>query len=350
MASIYQRRGKWHIDYWINGKRITKNLKLAATTRNRKIAEKIKKEIENEVESPLGNSQINTNFTNVMPKSETTIDEAIKMYKSRMSLRSRSHQTLFDIVITRLTQFVSTQSVVTEVTPEHIIAFIKSYHDEVANSTLVTYLNYLKGFFNFLVDEELIIKSPVRKKDLPKRERKRIITFKEDMEQDILSFAKARDKQFFNILKLMRLTGIRPNDVLTLKAGEFDFENEIINVKIAKTKKEIRFPIYNELKYFLESEMPEIKHMDKDQRLFASYSVARLGRRFRRLKARLGIAVKHVYTLKTFRKSFATEMSDILDIQYVAYLLGHDSPNTTVKYYSDVLVSKLKKKINDSNS
>lgn len=348
MASIYQRRGKWHIDYWVNGKRVTKNLKLTATIRNRKIAEDIKKEIENDIEN-MSVEYIEDNFQNPINPTSTspiTIDKAISKYKSRLTLRSKSHQVLFDVVITRLLEFISLESLVSEVTSEHIIEFIKSYQSEVANSTLITYLNYLKGFFNFMVEEGYIAKSPIRKKDLPRRERKRIITFENDMLEAILELAREKDLVFYKILMMMRLTGIRPNDVLRLKAGDFDFINEVINLKIAKTKKEIKFPIYNTLKHFLETDMNEIREIDKEQFLFPNYSVNRLGRKFRRLKVKLSITDKHAYTLKTFRKGFATEMSELLDIQYVAYLLGHDSPNTTVKYYSDVLVNKVRDKIN----
>lgn len=348
MASLYKKRDKWHIAYWVNGKRVTKNLQIVATTRNRIIAERIKYEIESEIENLQINSSINGHIDEdkLLNPDPITLGEALTQYKSRMSLRSKSHQVVFTVVIQRLLTLVSEETVVSEITSEHIVAFIKSYMNNVANASLITYLNYLKAFFTFLAEEGYITKSPIRKKDLPRRERKRIITFENDMMEDILDSARNKDATFYNILMLMKLTGIRPNDVLRLKVGDFDFRNSVINLKIAKTRKEIKFPLYNELKNFIETDMNTILQMDKEQLLFPDYTVSRLGRKFRRLKVQLSITDKHSYTLKTFRKSFATKMSGIMDIQYVAYLLGHDSPNTTVKYYSEVLVNKVRDKIN----
>ena len=56
--------------------------------------------------------------------------------------------------------------------------------------------------------------------------------------------------------------------------------------------------------------------------IIPGYSVLRVGRKFRRIKLKLGILDKHKYTLKTFRKTFATLYAKTLHIQDVAYLLG----------------------------
>ena len=51
MASLYKKRGKWHIDYWVGGKRYTKNTGIKAISENKKIASKIKREIEDALDS-----------------------------------------------------------------------------------------------------------------------------------------------------------------------------------------------------------------------------------------------------------------------------------------------------------
>jgi integrase/recombinase XerC len=317
------------------------------TTGNRKVAEDIKSEIEREIEN-MQLSSPSQNYVTEKPLNPEpiTLTEAITKYKTRLAMRSKSHQVIFDVVMERLFNFVSKETIVAEINREHVIAFISSYMGNVSNASLITYLNYLKGFFTYLIEEGYISKSPVRKKDLPRRERKRIITFDDGMLEDILDSARNKDVNFYNILMLMWLTGIRPNDVLRLKAGDFDFRNSVINLKIAKTKKEIRFPLYNELKNFIESEMNQVLQMDKEQLIFPDYSVSRLGRKFRRLKVQLSITDKHAYTLKTFRKSFATKMAGFMDIQDVKSMLGHDSVNTSLHFYADVKVDKVRDKIN----
>ena len=75
-----------------------------------------------------------------------------------------------------------------------------------------------------------------------------------------------------------------------------------------------------------------------------------LGKKFRRLKQRLGIKEKFTYTLKTLRKTFATRMAQRgVPIQEVAYMLGHESIHTTKKYYTEVMVDRLREKINSTN-
>lgn len=239
MASLYPRRGSWYIDYRINKKRFSLNTKLNNTVRNKLLAIRIKEDIEKEVEklkySPeqeeeILNSHINITYSNKNLK----LSGAIESYKRRLKLRSQKHQKQFDIVINRLLEFVSIESPVREITPEHIIAFILSYKDMVANPTMITYINYLKGFFNYLIDEEVIERSPIRKKDLPRRERKSIVTFSEDLSSMILNEARSRDSTFYTILMMLNLTGIRPNDLFRLKVGNFDFDKNDINDKNIK--------------------------------------------------------------------------------------------------------------------
>jgi integrase len=54
-----------------------------------------------------------------------------------------------------------------------------------------------------------------------------------------------------------------------------------------------------------------------------------------------------VFTLKTFRKTFATHYAKSLSIQDVAYLLGHDEIETTKGYYANTIVENVRNKMDD---
>ena len=150
---------------------------------------------------------------------------------------------------------------------------------------------------------------------------------------------------------LLLLTGLRPIDLVKLKIGDFDFSKKLINIKISKTKKEIKFPIFSELLTFLESNMKEEFEKDKDNYLLSGFNVEIISRRFRRIKKLLNISNNFKITLKTFRKTFATRMAEKgLSILEVSYLLAHDSVKTSEKYYTNIITESLRKKINNLNN
>jgi integrase len=85
---------------------------------------------------------------------------------------------------------------------------------------------------------------------------------------------------------------------------------------------------------------------ERDEYLFGNFTVNGAGKAFRKIKNALGFHKRQYYTLKTFRKSFATEMSKMgMTIQEVQVLLDHKSPSTTLRYYADVRAEQLKNKI-----
>ncbi len=62
-------------------------------------------------------------------------------------------------------------------------------------------------------------------------------------------------------------------------------------------------------------------------------TVHAIGIAFRKIKKKLGFNEYHYYTLKTFRKNFATDMSSMgMTIQEVQVLLDHKDPATTLRY------------------
>jgi len=353
MATIYTKRGIYHIDFWVKGKRVTKNLKLKATKKNKAKALKIKKEVEREIEQKQSDAKNDSleSFKDIESKELTLEEASTKFINERFgSNTSESHKKNFNIAMNYLKKVIPIQSKVLEITSTDITKIIRILEAKVSNATLHTYIRYLKMLFNYLVDEDYLIKSPIKKKLMPKREKKNVVTFDDLTLKRIIDEALNIDPKFCNILQMLLLTGARPSDVLNFKVGDFNFDSNILNIRISKTNREIKFPLFEELLDFIEKNMKEEFGSDKTELIFEPFTVYAISTRFIRIKKQLMLTEKYVYTLKTFRKTFATRMAKKgVPIHEVAYMLGHESIQTTKKYYTEVRVDNLREKINSIN-
>lgn len=205
----------------------------------------------------------------------------------------------------------------------------------------------MRIFFNYLVEADLIIKSPIPKNIMPKSLRKPISTFDLNTLNKIFEVAKERDYKYYIILKMLELTGQRPCDILRIKWEDIDLKKNIITIKISKTSKVILFPIYEDLKSFIINELyKNFNYNNSDEIIFNDYSVHILGKRFRRIKKHLKITDKGV-DLKTFRKTFGSKLASFgMERTRVADLLGHDSVHTTRKYYASIKNDSLREELN----
>lgn len=347
MGSLYPYRNKYVISYSHKGKRKRIYTQLTISKENLAKAKNILKEIELRFENPF--SIENNNTLNATSGSDLTLEQSIlKFTEERLSYKSAVHIRNFSISMRHLYEVVDKNMKITDVTSREISLFIAKFQPRVANATLHTYIRYLKSLFNYLVDEDIIVKSPVKKKLVPKRERKNVVIFKDSDLDDIFELAKERDINLYFYLKMLLFTGLRPSDLVNLKVGNFDFNKNIITIKISKTSKGIKFPIYDELKSFIDENMREHFQKDKEMAVFEPFNIEIVRKRFLRIKRVLMLPTDFSVTLKTFRKTFATRMAERgLTIQEVAYLLGHDSVQTTERFYTDVIADSVRKRINN---
>lgn len=337
MASLYKYRNKYYIAYNINGKRITKSTQLDYIKANIQKAEAAKDKIEKlEKENKL-----KIKYGAVVPKSKVhkvSLSECADTYlktikKVTLNGKQDNHSRTFEVVMKQFQIDVNPETDVTSISRNNIRIFIKRMENKLTNSSLQTYIRYLKGFFNHLVEEEIIEKSPVVKRLIPKSVVKPIITFEEKDIELILEAAEKKSSEYFNIYKFLLVTGIRPGDIFEITAGNFDFKSMILQLYISKTKRTIDYPIFTELKEFIDDKIPEIKKMANEEKIFKFYCVNRIGKIFRNILKVLGLQEKS-YNLKTFRKTFASSLADKgLPEGDLADLLGHTSTTTTRIYY-----------------
>jgi integrase len=83
---------------------------------------------------------------------------------------------------------------------------------------------------------------------------------------------------------MLLLTGVRPNDLLNFRVEDFNFDSNVLNIRISKTNREIKFPIYDELLYFIEKNMKEEFGGDKTELIFKPFTVIAISKRFIRIK------------------------------------------------------------------
>lgn len=341
MATLYKKRGYWHIDYMLGGKKKMKKTNLVSSESNRQKAEALKAVIE----KALKQEKLNNTFDKLITN-DLSLNKALKEYESNLlKYKSFSHKHNFEIIMKRFKKIVSGTNYVRQITKQDIFEFVSQMKD-LAQATQRTYFQYLIGFFNFLKEYNYIDYIPLAKGIRPKKAKKNIINFDDDDLTQILKEAKLRDIRYYKAFKMLLLTGQRPGDVLRLLIRDIDFNRGIIYFSISKTRSEFKFPIYGILEQFLRNEMPEILTKNKDEYIFPGLSVGAISQAMRKIKIKLKLGNRHYYNLKTFRKYFATQMSKMgMTIQEVQALLDHKSPETTLRYYADVRAEELKNKI-----
>jgi integrase len=216
--------------------------------------------------------------------------------------------------------------------------------DNLSNTTIRTDLQIIRMFFNSLIEEDVISKSPMNKRLIPKPEKKEVLTLTENELKSVFTVTIETDPMFYKYLGILFLTGIRPGDGTKLTIGNIKPENELINFDISKTKSVLKFPLYATLLNFLSKEFPDFNKQTPADRLFPEYKSHTVGRKFNRLKKELNLNIN--YNLKTFRKTFATYLANNgFEDSMVSYLLGHALSGTANKFYIKKNFDLLKKKL-----
>lgn len=350
MANIIIKRGRYYIQYRYLGKRKTVKTDLLVSGENLLKAEAMKEKIAEKVEVRNRDMKFR-GLMGHMPGGfgvkDLTLDRAVEIYKLKLSLTSYSYQYRFKMAMNHLYKIVSPRIRVSKVTYEHSLQFVKYLKDrKLSVASIRTYYEHVKVLFAFLVDRKHLSQSPFSTDVLPRKTKKIVVPFHEDMLSNILSAAKEVETEFYNILNMLLLTGLRPKDLLKIKYGDIDLSAGFIYVHMTKTDKSIDMPISDACMAFIKSNMQHIIGMDRDQDIFPDYTVTILGRKFRRLKKKLGISERYVFTLKTFRKTFGSYYAEGLDIQDVSLLLGHDQISTTSSFYTRIKAESVRKKMN----
>jgi site-specific recombinase XerD len=201
----------------------------------------------------------------------------------------------------------------------------------------------VKSFFNYLEEEDSIVKNPTRKIRVPKKKNK-IPTVMSKYEVDLIirsvDFApyrcrknNTRDKL---ILSLLYYTGIRRGELLNLNWTNINLSRSTVTIRSGKGGKDRLIPLHREVTRLLDKYL--------DERLPLKTNALIIGEQGRRMclcsfRNLLDIYLalsglkKKGYSAHSFRHSFATHLVEAgVDLFKVQRLMGHASLDTTKIY------------------
>jgi integrase/recombinase XerD len=346
MSTLFKQKGRdtYYVSFFLNDKRITRNTNIPLT--EPKKAELFKKELDAEI--TLGLLLPNGKTKKLKRKDYRLsffIEQYIKLFQPNWSKKR-----LINVsgVMKYFRNIIKDDLIITDITPQKISDYIVERKKSVSVTTVRSDLQIIRAFFNYLVDQEILNRSPISKKLVPKPEHKAIITFDEGVLKSVLDEAKLIDLNFYRALYILSATGMRPGDLLNLQFKNIDLQENELKIKISKTSREIIFPLYNKLREFIVSEYPDLTSKNPEEKIFSEFYIYSLSRRFMRIKKRLNLSKD--FNLKTFRKQYATSLIEAgVDGTIVAYLLGHTTVNTTTKYYLNKKSDKIRNNLNRIN-
>jgi len=213
----------------------------------------------------------------------------------------------------------------------------------LCQSSISKIIATIKSFFNYLEEEEIIIKNPARKIRVPKKVC-RIPSVMSKYEVDLIiksvDFAplrcrknNTRDKL---VLSLLYYTGIRKSELLNLNWTDINLSKSSVIIRRGKGGKDRLIPLHKEVTRLLD------KYLDK--RLPLKTDALIIGEQGRRMSNcsfvnllkmyfTLSGLKRKGYTAHSFRQTFATHLVEAgVDLFKVQKLLGHASLDTTKIY------------------
>ena len=276
-------------------------------------------------------------------------DYYLRIFKTYLKLeRALSENSItnyaFDVerLITYLAQYKESISPL-EVTPHLIQEFLYQINSEVAPTTQSRIISGLKNFFNFLMLEQYLDKSPMDLIEVPKTGRKLpdVLALEEiDLLMEAIDHSTPEGYRNRVILETLYSCGLRVSELTHLRKSDLFFEEGFIRI-IGKGDKHRFVPIGPDTIRFINRYLQEIRiHL----KIAPKYSdVVFLNRRGKQLtramiftivkNAAVEIGLKKSISPHTFRHSYATHLLENgADIRAIQLLLGHESITTTEIY------------------
>lgn len=218
------------------------------------------------------------------------------------------------------------------------ISFLRSYLNE---KSINRHISSLKGFYLYLVDNNIIRESPLEevyslktKKTLPK-----YLSVEEVDRLLNINLKTPFDYRNKAMLEVMYATGLRVSELVGLCFSNIDFENSLIRVN-GKGKKERIVPLGEIAQYYLKIYINDYrsKLLNKNNYdlIFLNNHgkpISRQGFNFILNNIRKEVKIDKDITPHTLRHSFATHLLERgADIRSIQEMLGHENISTTNIY------------------
>lgn len=215
---------------------------------------------------------------------------------------------------------------------------------KVSDVTINNYLRNMSAFFNWCVEEDLILRSPVKRGDFIKVERKPLeFVSDEDFKRllrnmNTASFSEYRDSI---IVQLLLDTGMRINECLLIQVSDVDLPKRCIYLPAENTKgKKGRYVFYSDKMATLLQRWMKYKDRYRDSDfLFCTnkgkrVQVSNFETNVRKYAHRIGLKDIHPHVFRNnFAKRFLMSGGDIYTLSKI---LGHNSVTVTEQAYLDI--------------
>ncbi len=277
------------------------------------------------------------------------MDHYLPQYLSYLSIEKNCSPLTINDYRLELEKF--TEHIITRATDLNVVSItlIRSYihtikeERNLSNTSIYKKIAILKSYFNFLEDEEVIIKNPTRKMRFPRKEKQipRVLTHQEfEWLIKCLKYSPARcrknyirDKLIFHMLYYC---GLRRCELLNLDWDDVNLESKVLFIRSTKNKSDRIIPIHNKvlelLELYLDQRLPLNDRAlivgEKDKRLTITSFTNQVN-----MHLIISSLKKKGYTAHSFRHSFATRLTEKnVNILLVQRLLGHLSLDSTKIY------------------
>ncbi len=238
-----------------------------------------------------------------------------------------------------------------ELKPPHIRGFmLMLYEKQDSNRSLARKTSALRGFFNWLKAEDLIIDNPMKTIKRPKFQRKLPKFFTIDEMEQLLKIPDTEDKYGIRnkaMLELVYSSGLRLMELAALAPGDIDFKRALVRLRGKGSKERIvpvGKPALDAIQEYLKirdefGERQDAKHLflTKTGKAWDTKQLGLVLQKYLDL-----IAQQEGYTMHTLRHSFATHLLQKgADIRAIQEMLGHSKLSTT-EVYTHVTIEDIK--------
>jgi len=327
---------KAQLDYILNGKRkrdIIKDITFYPddTKEIKKEKERIVEKIRSQLEIELGNTN------NGMVSRQLQKGNFITYFEKLGNNKKGNTKSTWDNTLKHLYEFQGNKinfEDISTVWLENFIKFLKN--KELANNSIITYLNKINAALNQAVKEKIIFENSLKHINKPKKEETDIVYLLEDEIQKIID-TKFWDNEAKNAFLFGCYTGLRASDIQNLKWTDIQ-ENQIKKSQI-KTKNIAYIPLNPNSKMILEKQKHNQKFVFK-----LSNHTSSLNRTIKKM-IKLTDIKKDVH-FHCSRHTFATLLVTAgTDIFTIAKLMGHKDIKSTM-VYAKVIDKKKEEAVN----
>jgi len=328
--SVYNKNGRWYYNFMIDGERYHKAIKGCSNYRDAVKAE-----------NTVKNKIMKANYELVENIKNTTLEEAVTLYKEYSQANKRSYKLDNQYCKVFVAEWES-KTKLKDITPQKIERFKAKKMAQNANSTVNRYLEALSKLFNVAISNNLAKENPMKQVKKLKTRNFKIRFLSRDEEKRLFEVIEAKEKYHYlkPIILCSLLTGMRRGEILNLKWSNVDFHTKHIELLETKSGKVRKIPISSKLF----EELLKLKGNKRSEYVFTNPET---NNKYIEIKKGFNKVVEkaEIYNFRfhDLRHTAATRMTEVgIDLAVVQEILGHSDIKTTMRYAHPVPERKLK--------